>query len=264
VIADQTQIHQIIMNLCTNAAHAMQEKGGVLEITLNKIEVDTNSAGMVPHLEPGTYMALTVSDTGEGIAPEALQRIFEPYFTTKEQGEGTGLGLSMVHGIVENLGGVIKVYSEPGSGTTFNIYLPCADTQGGSMARAEAKIPGGDERILLVDDEAMILEMTGELLTQMGYRVTARTSSVEAFNAFQADPDRFDLVITDQTMPNMTGKALAAKILGIRTGFPIILCTGFSTSINAEKALALGIRAFIKKPILRNELAAAVRLALDG
>jgi signal transduction histidine kinase/ActR/RegA family two-component response regulator len=264
VIADQTQIHQIIMNLCTNAAHAMQEKGGVLEIALNKIEVDANSAGMVPQLEPGAYMALTVSDTGEGIAPETLQRIFEPYFTTKEQGEGTGLGLSMVHGIVENLGGVIKVYSEPGSGTTVNIYLPCADTRGGSITATEAAVPGGDERILLVDDEAMILEMTRELLTQMGYRVTARTSSVEAFNAFQADPDRFDLVVTDQTMPNLTGKALAAKILGLRAGFPIILCTGFSTSINAEKALALGIRAFIKKPILRNELAAAVRQALDG
>ena len=263
VMADQTQIHQIIMNLCTNAAHAMQEDGGVLEISLRNIDFDQTTAAIHQRLESGPYVDLTVSDTGHGMNQETLQRIFDPYFTTKRKGEGTGLGLSVVHGIVKNLNGVIKVYSEPGSGTTFNIYLPRVNTPLEPTISPAADLPGGSETILLVDDEPMVLDMTAEMLEGLGYDVVSRTNSVEALQVFKMNPDRLDLVITDQTMPNMTGKKLAQQIMNVRPDLPIILCTGFSVGINEKKALSMGICAFIKKPILRKELAAVVRSTLD-
>jgi PAS domain S-box-containing protein len=264
VMADPTQIQRIVMNLCTNAAHAMQETGGILEICLRNVEFDQTSAGIHKQLEPGAYVALTVSDTGQGMTTETLQRIFEPYFTTKKLGEGTGLGLSVVHGIVRKLNGVIKVYSEIGSGSTFNIYLPRIEASPEPATRTAVERPSrGCETILLVDDEAMVLDMTREMLMNLGYDVVSESGGAEALNTFQLQPNRFDLVITDQTMPQMTGKRLAQEMMLIRPDLPIILCTGFSASINEEQALSMGIRAFIRKPILRNELAAIVRRALD-
>lgn len=265
VMADPTQIQRIVMNLCTNAAHAMQETGGILEISLRNVEFDQTSAGIHKQLEPGAYVALTVSDTGQGMTTETLQRIFEPYFTTKKLGEGTGLGLSVVHGIVQKLNGVIKVYSEIGSGSTFNIYLPRIEASPEPATRTAVERPSrGGETILLVDDEAMVLDMTREMLMNLGYDVVSESGGAEALNTFRSQPERFDLVITDQTMPHMTGKHLAQEMMIIRPDLPIILCTGFSASINEEQALSMGIRAFIRKPILRNELAAIVRRALDA
>lgn len=264
VMAEHTQIHQIIMNLCTNAAHAMQEEGGLLEICLNNCYFERAAAGIHQRLVPGSYIGLIVSDTGHGMTPETIQRIFEPYYTTKQKGEGTGLGLSMVHGIVESLHGAIKVYSEPGSGTTFNIYLPSTEGTIDGEVAAPHVMPGGCEKVLLVDDEEMVMDITDTMLTKMGYSVVSRTSSVEALKVFRMEPDSFDLVITDQTMPNITGKELAKRIMQVRPDLPIILCTGFSASINEEKAQAIGIRAFVKKPILQNELATVVRRVLDG
>lgn len=251
------------MNLCTNAVHAMQEEGGVLEIQIENRDFDQTTASIHKRLEPGPYVALTVSDTGHGIEAEMLQRIFEPYFTTKSHGEGTGLGLSMVHGIVESMAGAIKVYSEPGGGTTFNIYLPRVESPCQVAMRNAGAIRGGSETILLVDDEEMILEMTCRILAQLGYTVVARTSSLEALKAFEHHPARFDLVITDQTMPDLTGKNLAQQMMRIRPDLPIILCTGFSAAINEEQSLSIGIRAFLRKPVLREELAEAVRSVLD-
>ena len=265
VVADPSEIYQIMMNLCTNAAHAMQEKGGTIDIKLQRIDVGRHARGMLPKLEPGGYMRLTVVDTGRGMTPSTLQRIFEPYFSTKQQGEGTGLGLSMVHGIVQGLGGLINVDSKPGSGTTFEIYLPRLDAQeqNDTMPMASDVI-GGHERLLVVDDERVVLEMTKEMLTQLGYQVIGLSSSLEAIDTFKATPDAFDLIITDQTMPNMTGKQFASRALAVRPDIPIILCTGFSTAINEQSAMEMGIRVFVRKPILRSELATAVRQALDG
>ncbi|WP_306303998.1 ATP-binding protein [Desulfosarcina cetonica] len=264
VVADQTQIHQIVMNVCTNAAHAMQERGGILKIGLTNIDLTAPLAGTVAKLEPGAYAVITVTDNGIGMSPETRECIFDPYFTTKPQGKGTGLGLSMVHGIVRALGGSINVHSEPGVGSTFEIYLPRTGQPSVVAVSAQQPIPGGHERILLVDDEAMLVDMTSELLLQLGYQVVGRTSSLEALQVFRTDPQHFDLVVTDQTMPNMTGKELASRVMATRPDLPVVICTGFSQAIDEEEALSLGIRAFVKKPILRNELAAAVRFALDG
>gem|GEM_PF-844089 len=265
VMADPTQIHQIMMNLCTNAYQAMRETGGVLAIGLHEVEVraDDYLAGL--HLAPGRYVMLDVSDTGPGIRPEIKNRIFEPYFTTKDKGEGTGMGLAVVHGIVQSHHGHISVYSEPGKGTTFHVYLPCVAVEP-NMAETEidGAVARGHERILLVDDEEEITLVSREMLEELGYTVTALTGSIEAWQTFQRDPQQFDLVITDMTMPNMTGAELATKILRIRPGMPIVLCTGFSAQISEEKAKSLGIRAYITKPVLRNDFALVVRRTLDG
>lgn len=266
VLADPTEIHQLIMNLCTNAYHAMRESGGVIGISLQPIQLQQGDLDKKINLAPGSYLKLEVSDTGVGMTKDLYDKIFEPYFTTKEKGEGTGLGLAAVHGIVTTIHGDISVYSEPGQGTTFIVYLPTVAEASRETTPDEdaAPIPMGNERILLVDDDASIVDLNRELLSGLGYEVTAYTSSVDTFDVFQNRPDSFDLVITDMSMPGMTGAKLAEEILTIRPGMPIILCTGFSEMINEEKARSLGIRAFIMKPYLKKDLAVTIRNVLDG
>jgi len=266
VLADPTQLHQIIMNLCTNAYYAMRASGGVLGVNLVKIEVtedDISFSNM--QFDPGCYVKLEISDTGHGMDSITLENIFTPYFTTKPKGEGTGLGLSVVLGIVKSFNGHIKFYSEPGKGTTANVYFPCLETETDAVAMSvEEKIPTGTERVLLVDDELEILEMAKLSLESLGYQVLACTSSQEALAAFAEDPEKFDLVVTDMTMPQLTGMELIQQLFAVRPHIPVILCTGFSELITKEKACALGIRELLTKPVLRTELAKSVRKALDN
>lgn len=266
VMADSTQIHEIIMNLGTNAYHAMREKGGILGITLRQEEIGSDDSKYDPNLHPGTYLKLIVEDTGHGIDANIMGKIFDPYFTTKGVGKGTGMGLSVVHGIVRDHGGNIRVYSKPGKGTAFYVYLPLIET--GSVERereiiSAGPVPTGRERILFIDDEEQIVQMVQQILESLGYHVTPRTSSVKAFEAFRAKPDKFDLVITDMTMPNMTGSELATRLLEIRSDIPIILCTGFSELMDEKKANAIGIREYVMKPIIRDKLARTIRKVLD-
>ncbi|MHB1014535.1 MAG: ATP-binding protein, partial [Desulfurivibrionaceae bacterium] len=265
ILADPTQIHQIIMNLCTNAYHAMRETGGVLGVSLTKVTIA--EAGSTPgsELAPGNYVLLEVSDTGCGMDQKTLSHIFEPYFTTKTKGEGTGLGLSVVHGIVESYQGHISVYSEPGKGTSFQVYLPrLAETPSFAAAVCSEIIPLGTERLLVVDDEEMISMMLQLILQSLGYQVTLSSDSLEALALITQNPMAFDLLITDMTMPHLTGFELAQKALRLRPGLPIILCSGFSELINKEQALALGIRAYLLKPVSVRELGQAVRNVLDA
>ena len=266
VLADPTQIHQVLMNLCTNAAHAMMDKGGVLDIILDSVVIGEKSAAQHVELNPGRYQRLTVSDTGLGMDKETLIRIFDPFFTTKEKGKGTGMGMSVVHGIVKSHGGTITVYSELGIGSTFHVYLPIlepgADIQ--QSAAEPGTLPAGMERILFVDDEEPLVELAREMLESLGYKVTSRTSSIEAMELFKHDPHRFDLIITDLTMPHLTGIELSNEIIKIRPDIPIILCTGFSATITPEKAKAAGIREFVMKPLLIEQIAKTIRVALDG
>ncbi|MDY6950754.1 MAG: PAS domain S-box protein [Thermodesulfobacteriota bacterium] len=264
VLADPTQIHQIVMNLCANASHAMRKNGGILEVNLRQVEVDPDSIAEHSGITPGPYVRLTVSDTGHGMPRETLERIFEPYFTTKEKGEGTGMGLSVVHGIVRSYEGTITVYSEPGNGTTFNVYLPAIKGRVEAQQQARAPLPTGRECILFVDDEPPLADLGKQKLRRLGYEVTTRTSSVEALELYKAKPDAFDLVITDMTMPQMTGDRLASEMMKVRPDIPVILCTGYSTQISKEKAKGLGIRGFAMKPIVTRELAEMVRQVLDG
>ncbi len=265
IVSNQIQIQQILMNLCTNAAHAMEEKGGVITIGLGKERLTDDAAAGSLGLMPGTYLRLRVADTGHGMTGETMQRVFEPYFTTKEIGSGTGLGLSVVHGIIKSLGGAIHCSSEPGKGTTFDIFLPEAESSKGTESlHREGSMPTGTERILFVDDEPALAELARELLDKLGYRVTVRTSSIEALDLFVKDPDGYDLVITDMTMPGMTGDVLAEKIIGTRSDIPVILCTGYSNHISERKAKELGIREFIMKPFEMKDFAAKVRRVLDA
>jgi CheY-like chemotaxis protein len=263
VMADATQIHQIAMNLVTNAYHAMEETSGKLEVTLKEIELGSDDL-RDPSMIPGSYVCLTVADTGIGMDKAVLDRIFDPYYTTKEKDKGTGLGLSVVHGIVKSYDGDISVYSEPGKGTAFHVYLPVIKMH---VATEEAEvvtpIQKGSERILLVDDEDQIIRMEKQMLKRLGYHVTTRTSSLDALEAFRAVPDNFDLIITDMTMPNMTGVKLSQKLLAIRPDMPIIICSGFSEQIDDERAKAIGIRGFIMKPVVKSELAKKIREVLD-
>jgi signal transduction histidine kinase/ActR/RegA family two-component response regulator len=264
ILADPIQIHQVMMNLCTNAYHAMREKGGVLGVTLTEVEIDSCDLGSNMDLKPGPYLRLTVSDTGHGMERAEMERIFEPYFTTKSPGEGAGMGLAVVHGVARSHGGYITVYSEPGKGAAFHVYLPRIDGIGIAPVPVSSEpAPNGTERILFTDDEKQIVDMVQQMLERLGYHVTARTSSVEALKAFRTQPDKFDLVITDQTMPNMTGAKLAQKIMGIRPDIPIILCTGFSEVIAEEKAKAMGFRDFVMKPIVKTDIAKIIRRVLD-
>jgi PAS domain S-box-containing protein len=261
--ADYTQMHQVIMNICTNAAQAMGENGGVLDICITREDLSVKRAGKV-HLKPGDYVKLSISDTGQGIDPAIINRIFDPFFTTKNIGEGTGLGLSVVYGIVKNHDGIVQVTSSPGQGASFHIYLPHLAGQETLSKLSESEpIPGGSERILFIDDEEDLVNLMEEILTELGYSVTACTDSREALKIFQADPNRFDLVITDMTMPHLSGSDLAQQIIKLRPGQPIILCTGYSSYINAEKAAQLGIKTFLLKPVARRELACAIREALN-
>ena len=267
VQADATQIHQVLMNLCTNAEYAMRDRGGVLSLRLETVEEDA-ADGLMPHLEfiPGPHLLLTVQDTGHGMAPQVLDRIFDPFFTTKKPGEGTGMGLAVVHGIIADHQGRITVTSIPGEGTIVSIVFPLlaaasTDTSTDTdTVEAEAELPSaaslhpGQGRVLLVDDEAPLVALGKEVLEELGYEVTPHTSSLEALEAFRAAPSRYDVVITDQTMPNLSGEALAREILRIRPDIPIVLCTGFSQTMTEEKARELGIRKFLMKPILRHDL----------
>lgn len=260
IIADPTQMHQVIMNLCTNAVHAMEESGGNLEVELkNDILTDDDLTGYLAEARPGTYVKLTVSDSGRGISPENLDRIFEPYFSTKETGKGTGMGLAVVHGIVQSLGGSLTVSSEPGKGTTFNLYFPLAELGKVIEYSENENCPSGDGiNILFVDDEEIIVNINKKILEHLCYSVTVRSSSLEALETFKSAPGKFDLVITDQTMPGMTGIELAGEILSIRPDIPIILSTGYSEQVNRERVQAAGISEFIMKPIGKNELAETI------
>jgi PAS domain S-box-containing protein len=263
ILADATQLHQVIVNLCTNAAHAMEEQGGILGITLSSQNLSENEIKKEPSLKPGPYVRLCVSDTGTGIDQKHLDKIFDPYFTTKEVGKGSGMGLAVVVGIVRSHDGIITVDSTRGEGATFNVYFPRIEEQSKEEAEVTAPLPVGNEKILVVDDEESIVYMTKRRLELLGYQVTAKTSSIEALELFRSQPDQFDLVITDQTMPGLTGEQLAKELLSIKPGFPIILCTGYSSKIDAEKADFIGIRDFIMKPVERSELANTVRRILD-
>ena len=262
VQAAPAQLHQVLLNLCMNAEHAMRATGGVLEVRLDSVNVDTGFAAAHPDLTPGPHVRLTVQDTGHGMAPDILERIYEPFFTTKGVGEGTGMGLAVAHGIVASHGGAMTVVSTPDKGTVFAVYLPCSAVPMVHSAANAEPIPQGSEHILLVDDETMLVELGRELLSRLGYTVTAYTSSPEALAAFHAEPQRFDLVITDQTMPKMTGEALSRAIREMRPDLPIILCTGFSYVMNEEKAAALGIDAFLMKPLIARELGCTIRNVL--
>jgi len=263
VLADPTQINQILLNLGTNASHAMREKGGTLKVSLVQEDLDSEAAAPYTNLNPGSYLKLTVSDTGSGIDDETKQKIFEPYFTTKDPGEGTGMGLALVHGIVKSYGGDITVESEPGKGTTFNVYLPRVKADVSPVEEPLVKLPKGTERILFVDDEKSAIDAIQPMLKILGYKVTAQTSSIEALEAFRSNSQSFDLVITDMTMPNMTGKDLAKELMSIRADIPIILCTGFSEQIDEKRAKEIGISAYVMKPIAMRAMANAIREVFD-
>ncbi|MCF8108059.1 MAG: response regulator, partial [Desulfohalobiaceae bacterium] len=264
VAAGPTPVHQIVMNLATNAYQAMEETGGTLTIRLEETRLQPGQTDL-PDLPPGRYAFLAVTDTGMGIDPEALEKIFDPYFTTKGPGKGTGLGLPVVQGIVKRCNGDIRVLSHPGRGTEVQIYLPVIEPHIEERpAEQDKPIEGGTERILLVDDEAAIVTMEQQMLERLGYTVSMRTGSLEALEAFKADPRGFDLVVTDMTMPNMTGVQLAAELKKIRPDVPVVLCTGFSYQVNAEKSRALGIEGFVMKPIIMKEIAAVIRNVLDN
>ncbi len=264
VLADATQLHQVTLNLITNAYHAMEATGGRLGIELKQVRMDAAQAHDF-NILPGTYVCLSISDTGHGIDSAILGRIFEPYFTTKPEGKGTGLGLSITHGIVRNCGGDILVESRPGKGTKFDVYLPClTEAETRDVQKTEVAIRGGDEHILLVDDEQPIIDMLTLMLKKLGYRLTVCTASTQALEMFQAGPDRFDLVITDLTMPMLTGDRLAAELKKLNPDIPVILCTGFSERITPEIAASMGIDGFVRKPILKRDIAVLIRKILDG
>jgi len=264
VMADPTEIHQVIMNLCANAGQAMKQGPGVLDVRLQELAVDEYLARQNPDLEQGPHLVLSVSDTGPGIPPEVQEHIFEPFFTTKESGEGTGLGLAVVHGIVTDLGGVINVNSTHGRGTVFKVYLPLLETGESDAGEEERPVLGGTERIMVVDDEEAIRRMIGEVLGHLGYHVDLFSDGVAALERFNRDPEAYDLVITDQTMPKMTGVELAQNVLKARPATPIVLCTGFSSAVSSEDAQEMGISSFIMKPVTYSSLAATVREVLDG
>jgi PAS domain S-box-containing protein len=263
ILADPTQIHQVMMNLCTNASHAMETEG-IIEIGIENVVLDEDSAVLYTDMTPGNYVKVIVSDTGQGIAPEVIDRIFDPYFTTKEVDKGSGMGLSVVHGIIKSHGGAISVESELGKGTIFSVLFPVIEKQEDSETETNEEIPTGNERILFVDDEESMVYVGRYRLERLGYKIEIQTSPVQALKLFQAKSDQFDLVITDMTMPQMTGDMLVKEILKIRPDMPTILCTGFSEKIDKERSKELGISAYIVKPLDRRNLAQLVRKVLDN
>jgi PAS domain S-box-containing protein len=264
IFADSIQVHQILMNLCTNAAHAMRKTGGILDVAMLNVYFDSNDSERFLDLRPGSYIKLTVSDTGHGMDSNTIKRIFEPYFTTKGRGEGTGMGLAVAHGIVTSHNGAIHVESEPEKGSSFEIYLPVIESAATQLQDIREDMPRGNEKILLVDDEKAIVVALKSMIERLGYSVTARTSGVEAMALFRNKPDAFDLVITDMTMPKLTGAELAKEFIKIRPDIAIILCTGFSDLISETTAKEIGIKGFVMKPILAKELARTIRKALDS
>jgi signal transduction histidine kinase/ActR/RegA family two-component response regulator len=263
VLADPTEIQQVLMNLCTNAAHAMRAQGGTLSVKLTEVVADTYFLSRHPDLERGTCVCLIVGDTGHGMDAAVMERIFDPYFTTKRLDKGTGLGLAVVQGIVESYGGTVTVYSEPEKGTTFTVFVPRSDEKITAATESAEALPNGTERILFVDDEQTLVELGQKMLTSLGYCVTTKTRSMDALDVFRADPSAFDLVITDMTMPDLTGSELAKALMAIRPDLPVIICTGFSELINRQKAKDAGIREFVMKPYVVSTMAKAIRKALD-
>jgi PAS domain S-box-containing protein len=260
--ADPTQLNQIMLNLSANAVHAMDEKG-LIDVSLQEVELTDEDTKYMKQLKPGSYAMLTVTDTGRGMSSEVVDRIFDPFFTTKKFGEGTGMGLSVVHGIVESHGGMILAESSPGEGATIRIYFPIIDDTDVQDRNTSPMHYKGDERILFVDDEESLVEIGTEILRLLGYQVTATTNSLEAFETFKKNPGRFDLVITDQTMPKMSGLELVAELLKIRPDIPIILCTGYSSKITDKMAKEIGLADFFMKPFDTEQLAMIVRKTLD-
>lgn len=263
ILADPTQIHQIVMNLGTNAFHAMEKTGGVLAVKLQTTGINSPTLSDGQQIKPGDYVELTVSDTGTGIGPDIINKVFDPYFTTKEVGKGTGLGLSITHGIIKSYDGAITVESTVGQGTTFHIYFPVIQEEEKEDKETQ-ECPRGRERILFVDDEEILAIMGKKMLEQLGYTVTAHSHSIQALEAFRNDPAQFDLVITDLTMPELTGTELAQRMLAIRPDIPIILCTGFSHLINEYSARTIGIKEFVLKPFTLSSIGKLVRKLLDG
>jgi signal transduction histidine kinase/CheY-like chemotaxis protein len=263
VIADPSQMQQVLMNLATNAAHAMRDGGGVLAVDLGDVEIRKDALPDAD-MQPGPYVKLTARDTGTGMGKAILERIFEPFFTTKDAGQGTGMGLAVVYGIVKSHGGGITVETAPGKGATFNVFLPYQTAEVEEQGWEGRDVPRGSERILLVDDEPEIVRATAYTLERLGYRVTGVESGTEAWEAFEKERDAFDLVITDQTMPDLTGIELAKRMLKVRGDVPIILFTGYSESVSPETAREAGIREFVMKPIAKQDVAQTVRRVLDG
>lgn len=264
IYADPTQIHQIVMNLCTNAFHAMEKAGGRLEIAVKDVELGSDDLVHEPDVSPGKFVQISVADTGPGIDATVIQRVFDPYFTTKEMGKGTGMGLAIVHGIVKSYGGFVSLHCEPAEGTVFHVHLPVVKQDERIAVAEENGTPVGCERILFVDDEQLLAEMGRDMLERLGYHVTMRTSSLGALETFQNQPGEFDLIVTDQTMPGMTGVDLARRMMQIRPDIPVILCTGYSAIITEEQAKSMGIREFVFKPVAQKDLACLVRKVLDG
>ena len=263
IMGSETKVHQIMMNLFTNAAHTMEDEGGILNVSLKDIVIEKGFESEKLGLTYGNFIKISVADTGAGIAPDIIDSIFEPYFTTKNPGEGTGMGLAMAYGIVESYGGKITVDSTLGEGTTFTVYLPVTRKRKILQQYEPEQLPTGIERILFVDDEAPIAKMGSQGLKRLGYEVTIRTSSIEALELFRSRPDDFDLIITDMTMPNMTGDKLSIELMKIRADIPVILCTGYSKKISDETASDIGIKAFVYKPTVKADLAKTVRKVLD-
>jgi PAS domain S-box-containing protein len=263
IMADPTQVHQVLMNLCTNAAHAMKERGGILDIRLKEVDLDDEVSRQFKGLEAGRYLRLSISDNGCGIPKEIISKIFDPFFTTKERGEGTGMGLSVVHGIVVAMGGDITVYSDPGIGTTFNVLLPTYKGEKGASDFPWLVLRKGSGRILYVDDEAGIVASGCGILEELGYEVVSTTRPLEALEIFRSKPDAFDLVLTDLTMPKMTGLELSRRLQEIRPDIPIVLCTGFSSGLAEEKVKDIGISGIVMKPMLPRELAEVIYTVLN-
>jgi PAS domain S-box-containing protein len=264
VLANPTQIHQVMMNLFANAAHAMRENGGLLEVTLREEFLDESFAAGLPDLTPGRYLRMSVKDTGHGMDRTIMDRIFNPFFSTKVRGEGTGLGLSIVHGIIKSYGGEILVESRPGEGTTFTLYIPVSKAMSKENEKKKKVLPRGSERILVVDDESEIVNVYSNMLQRLGYRVETRTDPVEALGTVKMDPLNFDLIITDMTMPRLTGDRLTQEIKKIRPDLPVILCTGFSEKLEVDNAIITMADAFLEKPMAINELALKIRQLLDA
>jgi len=263
ISGDPTQVHQIMMNFFTNALHAMETSGGILDISLQNTDLAQDDINEESEAQPGAYIMLSVQDTGSGLSPDIIDKIFDPYFTTKEVGKGTGMGLSVVQGIVSSHGGFIKVDSQLGVGSTFRVYLPLINKNSEVSEPNTLEIPKGDEQILIVDDEEMLTDSMKTFLESLGYTVTVQTNSLEAWRNFRTNPYDFDVIITDQTMPNLSGAELSEKILKLRPKTPIILNTGYSSSIDKEMAQKIGIREFIAKPVSNHHLAALIRKVLS-
>ena len=266
IFGDPTQIYQVVMNLCTNAYQAMLDQGrGRIEFAAEEVLLTDDDQPQFIDLKPGPHVLVSVRDTGPGIEPAIMERIFDPYFTTKRMESGTGLGLSVVHGIVKGHSGAIKVYSEAGQGTVINVYFPrMADRKADSAIKSPASIAGGSESLLLVDDEAPIVALMKRILGNLGYRADGFTDARQALAAFEENPDDYDLIISDMTMPNLSGLELAQAVQSIRADMPIVICTGFSEMMSREKLAEAGVRNVIIKPVLKDELARTVRKALEN